>query len=260
MNLPVEAKNPSSASFCKRLRGGYLLLATTFVFLGWGANAADIDPQVHDGMSSIEISRALQALSITDENPTAAVVQPRTRRLRSSTTTVPTEPVLLLMERRRVKGSSERLADAWYYSYQTNETTHKIVDLTTGSIRSSGVVIDMQLPLVEAEISRAFDIVFSSTDDRSVLAQAYRQVTGTDFSERSQISYKAFVFHPDTVVDGLATDARRCGLNRCAQLLLYTHDNIALDMSPVVDLSTGRVLQNLELRAQEIVRREEAAL
>ena len=172
----------------------------------------------------------------------------------------PTEPQLLLMERRRVKGASQRLADAWYYSYTYNETTHKIIDLATGQVMSSEVVIGTQLPLIDAEVSRAFDILLASDADRLALEIAYREVTGAQFTDRSQVSYKAFVFHPETVVDGLSPDARRCGVNRCAQMLIYTHDNIALDTSPVVDLSTQRVLQNLELRAQEIVRREEAAL
>ncbi len=188
----------------------------------------------------------------------AAVAQ--TSRVLSTASSVPSEPVLLLLERRRIKGSNERLADAWYYSYPRNETTHKVIDLTVGVVRSAEIVIDLQLPLVDAEISRAFDIVLASTSDRTSLENAFRQVTGNEFTERSQVSYKAFVFHPDTVADGLEPDARRCGLHRCAQMLLYTHDNVALDMSPVVDLSTSRVLQNLELRAQAIVRREGAAL
>ena len=204
-------------------------------------------------MHGAEKARAMQALSAR------AASVPRTRRVAGAATGIPTQPVLLLMERRRIKGSTERLADAWYYSYPRNETTHKIIDLSTGAIRSSQIVIDMQLPLIESEIGRAFDIVLASAGDRSALENAYRQVTGSEFTDRSQVSYKAFVFHPDTVQDGLQSDARRCGNHRCAQMLLYTHDNVALDMSPVVDLSTGRVLQNLELRAQAIVRREETA-
>jgi hypothetical protein len=205
--------------------------------------SADAPLKIHDGLNSLEEQRAMHTLE-------AEIAQQAT----------PTEPQLLLMERRRVKGASQRLADAWYYSYTYNETTHKIIDLATGQVMSSEVVIGTQLPLIDAEVSRAFDILLASDADRLALEIAYREVTGAQFTDRSQVSYKAFVFHPETVVDGLSPDARRCGVNRCAQMLIYTHDNIALDTSPVVDLSTQRVLQNLELRAQEIVRREEAAL
>lgn len=199
-------------------------------------------------MHSSERSRAMGAL-------TRGVTRETTHTQRSGTG-VPLQPVLLLLERRHSKASTERLADAWYYHYPSNETTHKIVDLTTGVVRSADAVIDVQLPLVDEEINRAFDVVLRNASHQRSLEAAYREVTGSQFSNRSQISYKAFVFHPDTVQDGLTPEARRCGIHRCAQMLLYTHDNVALDMSPIVDLSTGRVLQNLELRTQALIRRE----
>lgn len=214
-------------------------------------------PQVMDGMHAAEKSRAMRAL---ERSGSAAQRQALGTNRSTQDLAAPAEPQLLLMERRHIKGTTQRTADAWFYSYPNNETIHKIVDLETGTVLSSQIVIGTQLPLVEAEISRAFSVLLASRDDRRALEVAYRAVSGEEFVERSQVSYKAFVFHPDTVVDGLSRAARRCGTNRCAQMLIYTHDNIALDMSPVVDLSTGKVLQNLELRAQAIVRRAEAAL
>lgn len=225
-----------------------------FMSASFSAYAQQSAPQRFDGMHGVEKTRAMRALS--DQSLADVGSEPQVRSL-NNTGDVPSEPVLLLLERRRAKGSGARLADAWYYSYPRNETIHKIVDLTTGVVRSVELVIDMQLPLVDAEIDRAFDVVLSNSTYRQALEVAYLQVTGQRFSDRSQVSYKAFVFHPDTVQDGLDPAARRCGLHRCAQMLLYTHDNVALDMSPVVDLSTGKALQNLELRAQSIVRRVE---
>lgn len=266
----MTATQPATAPQCVRPRASarpgarHVLRACVLLGFSMGLSVSSIAeepaPQTFDGMHTVERTRALRALSAGNSAIGAPQSSaPRTRRL-TTTPSIPTEPVLLLLERRRVKGASERLADAWYYSYDSNETTHKIIDLTAGSVRSTETVIDLQLPLIDAEISRAFDIVLGSSTDRRALELAYRQVTGTEFADRSQVSFKAFVFHPDTVADGLEAAARRCGVHRCAQMLLYTHDNVALDMSPIVDLSTGRVLQNLELRAQAIVRREEAAL
>ncbi len=228
----------------------------TLSLLGFtvSASAQSFDPQRFDGMHGAEKARAMRALGSVPATGGAAAQYST-----ASVGAVPTEPVLLLLERRRDKSSTERLADAWYYSYPRNETIHKVVDLTRGVVRSAEVVIDLQLPLVDAEISRAFDVVLTSEAHSKALRAAYFQVTGTRLVDRSQVSYKAFVFHPDTVQDGLEPTARRCGLHRCAQMLLYTHDNIALDMSPVVDLSTNRVLQNLELRAQAIIRRKGVA-
>jgi len=228
-----------------------------------GKRQANGEVRMLDGMHAAEKARALQSLERSRRagNRGAGLRgQQDSAGERSSAAAAPAEPQLLLMERRRVKGASERLADAWYYDYSSNETIHKIIDLGSGVVRSSEVVVDLQLPLIEDEIARAFDVLLTSPSDRNALSRAFRAVTGEAFEDRAQVNYKAFVFHPDTVVDGLTRGARRCGIHRCAQMLIYTHDNIALDMSPVVDLSTGRVLQNLELRAQEIVRREEAAL
>ncbi len=225
-------------------------------------------PKLHDGLNSSEEQRAMQALraeivesrleSRSESQVTASRIASSVGQ--SSHPDVPDEPQLLLMERRHDKASSQRLADAWYYGYLYNETIHKTVDLASGQVLSSEVIIGTQLPLIDSEIARAFDVLLASAPDRRALEAAYFAVTGREFLDRSQVSYKAFVFHPDTVVDGLTADARRCGINRCAQMLIYTHDNIALNTSPVVDLSSARVLQNLELRAQAIVRREEAAL
>lgn len=259
MTLSGESQAVSGMRARWRVRGQQFVVATTLACITVLAGAEEPAPMALDGMHRSEAARAMQALSQQAPGESSAAVAQASRVL-STASSVPGEPVLLLLERRRIKGSTERLADAWYYSYPRNETTHKVIDLTAGVVRSAEIVIDMQLPLIDAEINRAFDIVLASTGDRRSLENAFREVTGNEFTDRSQVSYKAFVFHPDTVADGLEPDARRCGLHRCAQMLLYTHDNVALDMSPVVDLSTSRVLQNLELRAQAIVRREGAEL
>jgi len=224
-----------------------LAVATSAV----AADRSHATPKTHDAMNSQEQQRAMRSL----ERETAPVSAAAQEQRYSASSVAPPAPQLLLMERRRDKGASARLADAWYYNYQYNETTHKVVDLTSGSVVSSEVVIGTQLPLVETEVTRAFDILLASGPDRRALEQAYKAITGKRFEKRTQVSYKAFIFHQDTVVDGLTAAARRCGVNRCAQILIYTHDNIALDTAPVVDLSTSQVLQNLELRAREIARR-----
>jgi len=206
-----------------------VLLVLAFATLPADADRLSGTPKIHDSMNSQEKQRAMRTLDAELSGVRNA--------------------------RRRDKGASVRLADAWYYSYEHNETTHNVIDLASGNVISSEVVIGTQLPLVDTEITRAFDVLLASAPDRVALEQAYKDVTGKPFKDRSQVSFKAFIFHPDTVVDGLTPAARRCGVHRCAQMLIYTHDNIALDTAPVVDISTSRVLQNLELRAREIVRR-----
>ncbi len=253
-----SAGNNSAVRF---FGGGSLALAGVALALAMAASPVAADrtsggPKMHDGMNSQEEKRAMRSLD--NDQSLKRRAKAHKRRLSANAQVVPLDPQLLLMERRRDKGAALRLADAWYYDYELNETIKKTIDLASGDVLSSEVVIGTQLPLVEAEITRAFDVLLASAPDRRALEQAYRAVTGKRFEDRSQVSYKAFIFHPDTVVDGLVPAARRCGVHRCAQMLIYTHDNIALNTAPVVDISTSRVLQNLELRAREIVRRGEA--
>lgn len=230
-----------------------VLLVLALATLPADADRVSGTPKIHDSMNSQEKQRAMRTLDAELSGVRSAAS--KQQRFSASSVAAPLAPQLLLMERRRDKGASVRLADAWYYSYEHNETTHNVIDLASGNVISSEVVIGTQLPLVDTEITRAFDVLLASTPDRLALEQAYKDVTGKPFKDRSQVSFKAFIFHPDTVVDGLTPAARRCGVHRCAQMLIYTHDNIALDTAPVVDISTSRVLQNLELRAREIARR-----
>ena len=233
-------------------------LALAMTALPVAADSASGVRKMHDGMDSQEEKRAMRSLNSDQSLKRRTKAHKQRLGLSASSQAAPLDPQLLLMERRRDKGAALRLADAWYYDYDHNETIRKTIDLASGEVISSEVVIGTQLPLVEAEITQAFDVLLASAPDRRALEQAYRDVTGKPFKDRSQVSYKAFIFHPDTVVDGLMPAARRCGVHRCAQMLIYTHDNVALDTAPVVDISTSRVLQNLELRAREIVRRGEA--
>ena len=113
-----------------------------------------------------------------------------------------------------------------------------------------------QLPLIQAEVERAFDVLLANPANVDPWPRRFKKITGEAFVDRNQVNFKAFVFHPDTVADGLVAAARNCGVHRCAQLLIYTHNNVALDLSPIIDLSRARVLQNLELRAQSLARRE----
>ncbi|MBT8149118.1 MAG: hypothetical protein KJO24_04260 [Gammaproteobacteria bacterium] len=109
-------------------------------------------------------------------------------------------------------------------------------------------VENLQLPLIADEVQRAFDIYLQS-NYRQQLANAYREATGQALIDIGKVHFKAYVFHASAHPSRLNKAAKQCGKKRCAQLLLYTHENISLQLMPVVDLSRGKVLQaNTETR------------
>lgn len=152
---------------------------------------------------------------------------------------------LLLMEP-RVKDKSApdtNDADVYIYDYATDEVIHMIVDMNDRKVRKRERVRNLQLPLVEAERTRALDIAFGNEENKRAIGEEFFETTGRTLDSVRQIKYKAFVFLAASVSEQKAQNVRSCGMHRCAKLLLYTADNIALDLSPIIDLSSERVLQ-----------------
>ena len=156
---------------------------------------------------------------------------------------------LLLVERRPVgKGAAaeRRLADVYRYDYVNNELVHSVVDIEANRMLRRDRLTGVQLPLVPSEIERATEILMRSPFERARVDAAYRKVSGRALGAIDEIDYKAFVFHADSTLGPETEGAANCGINRCAQLLLYTLDNVSLDLSPIVDLTTGVVSAVLE--------------
>lgn len=159
--------------------------------------------------------------------------------------TPPDELQLLLVERRPSKNALVRQSDLYQYDYTRDELVHSVVDLTSDRVLSSERSQGVQLPLVPVEIAWATSVLMSSPTERRMVRRAFRQITGQRLTDIAQIDFKAFVFHASSGIDQSAALAQQCGLHRCAQLLLYTKDNVSLDLSPIVDLSTGVVIDVL---------------
>lgn len=194
--------------------------------------------------------------SIRNRNPSfkASLNDSLSNRRSGSSVLVPNEPVLLLLEKRPAdnKNSGARLANAYYYDYQKDQTIHCIVDAESGAIHNQLNVRDMQLPLVDEEIQRTFDI-FMQSKHRRKLAKSYYQATGQSLIDLSNIDFKAYVFHSSISEDQLKPKTRQCGKTRCAQLLLYTNENIALDLNPIISLSKAKVLQVNTVPSQHVL-------
>lgn len=139
--------------------------------------------------------------------------------------------------------NAPRRGDAYIYDYASDTLIRAIVNLDTGVtdeiIRSQGV----QLPLTQNEIERAITLAYANTTFRQTVERQYREITGSELHSLDQLEVRAFVFHADSMIGNVLPEAETCGLNRCAQLLLYTTtDDIAFEIVPVVNLSTLLVL------------------
>lgn len=205
---------------------GLALLASLLVTT---AQANDTDP-----LSPIELEKAL-AIS------TSATASQR------STSSTHTAQELLLVERRPIdkEQAPQRLADVYHYDYSKNETIHSVIDLDTQQVISTQHQQYLQLPLTENELQRSSEIIFADPEAAVLIKNEYQRITGKYFSSPQQLNIKAFTFSADSLPEQLNPASQQCGLQRCAQVLLYTHDSVVFEISPIVNLSAGIVTQNI---------------
>lgn len=154
---------------------------------------------------------------------------------------------VLLIERNEEKGapSDQRRADVFIYDYSTNELIEALVDLNTSEVISSERKQGVQLPLTNNELKRAKEIVFEDEDERAILEEEYRRITSREMTNTSDLNIKAFTFLADSLPNRINEASKQCGIHRCAQLMLYTQDNVVFEISPIVNLSEGVVTQRI---------------
>lgn len=156
------------------------------------------------------------------------------------------DDLVLLIERHEEDKAAEddglRRADVYVYSYDDDVLTLSVVDVATGEVDRSRVVRNTQLPLIPEESERATDLATGDPATQQALATAYRQSTGRDLTDpATEIEVQPIIFRADAnpATRGPAT---ACGRHRCAQLLIMSTDNLLVNLTPIVDLSTGRVV------------------
>lgn len=140
---------------------------------------------------------------------------------------------------------NKRWADSTAYDYTTDELITTVVDLDNNRVISTDRHSNMQPPMAEAEIKRAIEIVFQDDEERSILNGEFTRITGQTLTSIDQLQYKAFTFFADSMPTVVNDASKPCGAQRCAQLMLYTHDNIVFEVSPIVNLSAGVVTQRM---------------
>ncbi len=166
-------------------------------------------------------------------------------RQESQTESSPSNPELLLIERHRLndKHSNERSADVYLYDYNTDETIIYRVDTGSGQVLSTTRQQQFQLPLTESEIERATQLIFGDQEILKLVQDEYQKITGQVLNSPSQLQTRAFVFTADTLPERLNQASQQCGLHRCAQILMYTHDSVVFEVSPIVNLSAKIITQ-----------------
>jgi hypothetical protein len=155
---------------------------------------------------------------------------------------------IVLVERRpQEKGRGARArgraAYVYVYDYDDDLTRRVGVRLPGGEVESFEDLPGVQLPLTQPEILRAFEIAYADAGVRRRIEDLFRARTGEVLADPRELHRKAMVFHASSNPIDLNAAAARCGEHRCAQLLLFTSDSFAVEVIPIVDLSTGAVVQ-----------------
>jgi hypothetical protein len=162
----------------------------------------------------------------------------------------PAEEVLLVERHQESKetyaaGRWPRRADVYIYRYADNVLVRQVYNLDTNQVEQVDQMQGTQLPLTEAETQRALAIAMADATARPLLNAEFQSITQQSLLASDQLIVKAMAFHADSAPGQDLGAAAQCGIRRCAQLLLAAGDNIALQVIPVVDLSSGAVVKAL---------------
>lgn len=155
---------------------------------------------------------------------------------------------LLLVERHRPKKNHQilnnsRTADVYTYNYQTDTLNYSVVNLGTEQILQSNQSQNVQLPLTENEIFRSRAIANEDPILFGFLEEEYLKITGQPLQSLNQLVVKAFIFLAKSMPGVVNINSKTCGLHRCARLVMHTTNRIALETSPIINLSTQMVSQ-----------------
>lgn len=230
--LKAETILVGAALLCILLLVGVRFLWPTYVL------SFERFPVGYDPLTPKEVDAVVAAALQTDgeENRTAM--------------TAGTQEVLLVERRDASKaeyasGKWTRQGDVYHYDYDTDTLIHTSVDVASGAVTGVERVQGVQLPLTAREKQRALELIRAETSLWTELAARYQTITGEPLQGFEQLKVKVSVFHADVMPGRLNEAAQMCGQHRCAQVLLFTTEKMLLELTPIVDLSLGRVVQTL---------------
>lgn len=154
---------------------------------------------------------------------------------------------LLLVERHEESkevyansGPWPRRADVFTYNYDQDVLIHETVDLATGKVDSVETAKSVQLPFTANESTAALRVALGDAEAGPLIRRQYRQIFGGEVFQPDKVEVNATVFYADSMPDGAVGPLAKCGVHRCAQLLLSAEGKV-LNVFPTVDLSAGKV-------------------
>lgn len=133
-----------------------------------------------------------------------------------------------------------RRADVYTYDYSKDVTIRTTVDVRTGKIEKSEPLEGVQPLISPAEAQQALNIALNDPVAGKLLREQYKQQTGTELAKLEQLQVHAGVFSSDT--KPTITEVKECGKRRCVELLLSSQQGHALNVIPIVNLSSKKVL------------------
>jgi hypothetical protein len=154
------------------------------------------------------------------------------------------DDVVLRVERHEDEKDNpdSRRADVYVYSYDDDTLILTVVDLATGEVDSSEDLTGAQLPLLPEEGDHALELATADADFEQLLATRYRQATGRDLTDpATDLVIDPIIFRADEGPN-VTGPAAACGRHRCAQLMIRTTDDLLVNLLPIVDLSTERLV------------------
>ena len=237
---------------------GALLLSGTAITLASSTTLAQIAGSTstgYDPLTPAEQARALQVLQGAGTVMQGLKVPDTAARTGAApaaggTSAAPAEEVLLVERHQEDKqtyaqGRWPRRADVYVYRYADDTLIRQVFNMDTNQVEQVDQVQGVQLPLTAAESQRALAIALADAQVHPLLNAEFRLIMQQDLVSGDQLILKAMTFHADSAPGRELGEAAQCGIKRCAQLLLAAGANVALQVIPIVDLSSGKVVQAL---------------
>ena len=211
-----------------------LVFAATLVWAAPGATLQDKPRTGYDSLSPEELELA-QGLAGQNTRFTTAV-------------NADSRSELLLVERHAEtkavmqSGNWPRRADVYTYLYDSNTLMLAVVNLTSGQVDSVETMQNVQLPLTQNETDHAIQLLLADATVMQNIAAQYQTITGEILTQpETQLKFNTLIYRADAMPNA-NPGAEACGLHRCAQFLIVTQNDVAINLLPIVDLSLETVV------------------
>ncbi len=231
-----------------------LALASAGIALAAPARAMLQQPVAAIGLDPLTPAEVAQANEAANDMRSVSAAAVRTAATAPGQVAVsaPAEEVVLVERHPEAKavmaaGVWPRRADLYLYRYADDTLVHGLYDYATGQTEVVESVQGVQLPLNDSERQTAIAIAYADPPLRAQLADEYRLITGGTLTSAAQLDMRVFSYHAGSNPEMETPPVQACSVNRCAQLLILTDQNVTLRALPIVNLSQMKVASVMPL-------------